>query len=71
MIKSQRGSIITAHACELGKTLLENTNYRILPSRTMFPETYEHPPESIGKNIMPCKTLLIFAICLRCLLSTM
>jgi hypothetical protein len=52
LIKRQDGSLIDPFACELGRQLTRNTNYKVLPSRTMFPEDFQHPPESIGKDVL-------------------
>lgn len=55
MIKSQQGKIAHISACSIGKDLYENTAYKILPSRTLFPEKYSNPPESVESK----KSLLL------------
>jgi hypothetical protein len=52
LIKRREGSLIDPYAFELGRQLTRNTNYKVLPSRTMFPEDFQHPPESIGKKML-------------------
>jgi hypothetical protein len=36
---------------KLGKKIFEKTKYKILPARTIFPEQYSHPPESVGRFV--------------------
>lgn len=49
LLAAEQGKATDTLACMYGRMLMTATSYRILPARTMYPETFEHPPESLGK----------------------
>ena len=49
---NKQGNVVDSRACDNGRMLMLNTGYRILPSRVMYPENFEHPPESLGEILI-------------------